>query len=157
MKTKTLVNVVATLALLTAAIPQVASAQYDGRDDRRYDSRDDRRDDSRRDNDDRRRDNWWDNLWGRGRSDVSDGRDSRGLEGTWYLNGDSDKRAEINSSRNGLEARNEQGQTTRLEVGRNGDVRAVDWEHGMRGDVRRDRIEWQNGTTWTREPRDKRR
>jgi hypothetical protein len=147
MKTRDVMILLAVLFTIGGAIPQRVSAQDDRRDDRRYDRRDDRRDDNRSNS-------WWDNLWGRGRSDSGDRRD---LEGTWYLNGDSDKRTEINASRNGLEARNEQGQTTRLEVGRNGDVRALDWERGMRGDVRRDRIEWENGTTWTREPRDRQR
>jgi hypothetical protein len=74
------------------------------------------------------------------------------LEGTWYLNGDPSMRTEINASRRGLVARNENGQTTRLEISRSGDVYARDWQGGLRGDVRRGRIEWGNGTTWTREP-----
>jgi hypothetical protein len=74
------------------------------------------------------------------------------LEGTWYLNGERSRRTEINASRRGLVARNENGQTTRLEISRNGDVYARDWQSGLRGDVRRDRIVWENGTTWTREP-----
>ena len=74
------------------------------------------------------------------------------LEGTWYLNGDRSRRAEINESRRGLVARNEKGQTTRLEISRSGNVYARDWQGGLRGDVRRDRIVWENGTTWTREP-----
>ena len=76
----------------------------------------------------------------------------RNLTGTWYLNGDSGKRVEIVSSRDGLHAKNERGQTSRLQTDRDGDVRALDWEGGLRGDVKRDRIEWQNGTTWTRSP-----
>ena len=78
--------------------------------------------------------------------------DRRDLEGTWYLNGDRDKRTEIIASRDGFEARNEKGSTSRLEVSRNGDVYAREWERGLRGNIRRDRIEWENGTTWTREP-----
>ena len=74
------------------------------------------------------------------------------LEGTWYLNGERSRKTEINASRRGLVARNEKGQTTRLEISRSGDVYARDWEGGLRGDVRRGRIEWENGTTWTREP-----
>jgi hypothetical protein len=74
------------------------------------------------------------------------------LEGTWYLNGERSRRAEINESRRGLLARNENGQTTRLEISRSGDVYARDWQGGLRGDVRRDRIVWENGTIWTREP-----
>ena len=76
----------------------------------------------------------------------------RNLAGTWYLNGDRSKRVEIVSSRDGLQAKNERGQTTRLQTVRDGDIRALDWEGGLRGDVKRDRIEWQNGTTWTRSP-----
>jgi hypothetical protein len=72
------------------------------------------------------------------------------LEGTWYLNGERSRRTEINASRRGLVARNENGQITRLEISRSGDVYARDWG-GLRGDVRRGRIEWENGTTWTRE------
>jgi hypothetical protein len=72
--------------------------------------------------------------------------------GRWYLNGERDKPAEIFTSRRGLQARNENGRVTRLELSRNGDVRAVDWENRLRGDVKRDRIEWENGTTWTRQP-----
>jgi hypothetical protein len=75
------------------------------------------------------------------------------LAGTWYLNGDRNKSARIISSRDGLQATNERGQTSRLQVARNGDVRALDWEGGLRGDVRRDTIEWQNGTSWTRSAR----
>ena len=74
------------------------------------------------------------------------------LEGTWYLNGERSRRTEINASRRGLVARNEHGQTTRLEISRSGDVYARDWQGGLRGDVRRGRIEWENGTRWTREP-----
>ena len=61
------------------------------------------------------------------------------------------KVAEINADKRGLEARNENGDTTRLDVDRNGDVRARDW-HDLRGRVRGNRIEWDNGTTWTRRP-----
>ena len=88
---------------------------------------------------------WWDS-WRNSRNDRE------GLEGTWYLNGDRRKRAEISASRRGLVATNEHGQTTRLEITRRGDVYARDWRGGLRGDVRRDRIEWENGTTWIREP-----
>ena len=93
-----------------------------------------------------RRDNWWGNR-------QSDRRD---LEGRWYLNGDRNKPAEITSSRRGVEARNERGQTSRLEIRRNGMVRALDWERGLRGEIRRGRIDWENGTTWTRYPSERR-
>ena len=85
---------------------------------------------------------------------VFSGRGSaRDLEGTWYVNGDRDKRAEIVSTPRGLEARNERGQTSRLDLTSGGNVRAEDWERGLQGTVRRDQIEWENGTTWTREAR----
>jgi hypothetical protein len=74
------------------------------------------------------------------------------LAGTWYLNGDRNKRVEITSSSDGFQAKNERGQTSRLRVARDGDVRALDWEGGLKGDLKRDKIEWQNGTTWTRAP-----
>lgn len=136
------INVLWSASLIAALmnIP-IASAQDDRRDDRRYDRRDDRRDD--------RRGNWWDGIIN-GTAISRD--DRRELEGTWYLNGDRDKRAQIISSRDGLEARNERGDSSRLEISRDGDVYASDWERGLRGNVRRDRIEWENGTTWTREP-----
>jgi hypothetical protein len=90
---------------------------------------------------------------GYGWSSWKDNRNApQQLEGTWYLNGDRSRRTEINASRRGLVARNEYGQTTRLEISRSGDVYARDWQGGLRGDVRRGRIEWENGTTWTREP-----
>jgi hypothetical protein len=76
--------------------------------------------------------------------------DRRRLEGTWYLNGERDKPCAIFSSRDGLQARNERGETSRLVHGRYGSIRARDWEGGLRGDVRRQSIEWANGTTWTR-------
>jgi hypothetical protein len=123
MKTPTSVWLVGSLIIATLIIPGVGSSQDDRRRDR--DDRYDRRDDRR----------------------------DRDLEGTWYANGDRDKRTEIvPAGRGEYEARNERGQRSRLEITRNGDVRAVDWEGGLRGEVRRDRIEWENGTTWMREP-----
>jgi hypothetical protein len=74
------------------------------------------------------------------------------LVGSWYVNGDPGKRAEIVSTRGGLEARNENGDASRLSVERNGDIRALDWEGGLSGDLSRDRINWSNRSTWTREP-----
>jgi hypothetical protein len=78
--------------------------------------------------------------------------EGRNLAGTWYVNGDPNQRAEIVSTRGGLEARNEKGDTSRLTVERGGDIRALDWEGGLSGDVSRDRITWANRSTWTREP-----
>jgi hypothetical protein len=76
--------------------------------------------------------------------------DRRRLEGTWYLNGERDKPCKIVSTHDGLEARNERGKASLLVYDGYGSVRARDWEGGLRGQVRRDRIEWANGTTWTR-------
>jgi hypothetical protein len=128
----------------------LAGAQDHRRDDRRYDRRDDGRYDRRDDRRDDGRGNWWDGILNGSAANSRD--DRRDLEGTWYLNGDRDKRTQITSSRDGLEAKNEKGDSSRLEISRNGDVYARDWERGLRGNVGRDRIEWDNGTTWTREP-----
>lgn len=81
------------------------------------------------------------------------GSDNSDLAGTWYLNGDRNQRVEIVSSRDGLQAKNERGQTSRIQKDRDGDVRALDWEGGLVGNHKRDRIEWQNGSIWTRSPR----
>lgn len=85
---------------------------------------------------------------GHDRRDRGD-REGRGLQGTWYLDGDRNKRAEINGNGRNLRARNEKGDTSRLEVDRDGNVHASDWQ-GTTGHVRGNRIEWDNGTTWTR-------
>ena len=75
------------------------------------------------------------------------------VEGRWYTNGERRKPATIISSRlRGTEARNELGQFTRIEFDGNSSIRALDWDDGVRGDVGRGRIEWANGTTWTRKP-----
>lgn len=95
------------------------------------------------------------------RYDINDNRweayritsvNRRDLEGTWYLDGNRDMRAQIVSFRSGFEATNERGDTTRLEIGRAGNIHALDWEGGLRGKLRADRIEWENGTTWMRQP-----
>ena len=135
-------NVLWSATLIAAAMNVPIVSAQDRRDDGRYDRRDDRRDD--------RRPNWWEGIINGTAASSRD--DRRDLEGTWYLNGDRDKRTQITSSRDGLEAKNEKGDSSRLEITRNGDVYATDWERGLRGNVRRDRIEWENGTTWTREP-----
>ena len=85
------------------------------------------------------------------RSDRRDNNDrnARDLQGTWYMNGDHNKRAEINDKSGELQAKNENGQTSRLEVDGRGNVHALDWD-GVTGHVRGNRIEWDNGTTWTR-------
>lgn len=76
--------------------------------------------------------------------------DRRRLEGTWYLNGERDKPCMIVSTHDGFEARNERGEASRLVVDRYGSIRARDWEGGLRGEIRRQNIQWANGTTWTR-------
>src|SRR4030095_16396290 len=78
--------------------------------------------------------------------------DRRGVEGTWYMNGEPEKTYTIFPTPSGLEARNERGAASLLVYDRYGSIRARDWEGGLRGEVRRDRIEWANGTTWTRVP-----
>src|SRR5689334_18210957 len=91
---------------------------------------------SRDDFDYNRRNEWY------GRSDRNDVRD---LQGRWYMNGDINQPTDIHMNGRTLEATNEKGQTTRLELDRRGDVYAFGWQ-GLRGDVRGNRIEWSNGT-----------
>ena len=125
MKKATLVGLTMSLTISFVSISSIVSAD----DYRGYD----------------RRDNWW-QVWRDSRNDRQQ------LQGTWYLNGDRYKKTQIFVSRHGLVATNENGYTTRLEIDRSGDVYARDWQGGLRGDVRRNRIDWENGTTWTREP-----
>ncbi len=115
------------LTIGTLSLPNAVSAQAYGR----YDRSDDRND----------------HGWGRWTYTRNDRRD---LEGTWYLAGHGAKAARIVHTRRGLQAINEYGSASRLEISRNGNVHALDWEGGLRGNVRRDRIEWENGTTWMR-------
>jgi hypothetical protein len=132
MKRSTLLWLIITLTMGVLNFPNVVSAQYSqyyGRYDKRYD----------------RNDNWWERS-----RNTRDNR--RELEGTWYMDGHRGLRAEIALTPRGLEATNERGHTTRLAITRSGDVHALDWEGGLRGNVRRDRIEWENGTTWMRQP-----
>src|SRR5262245_48853460 len=82
------------------------------------------------------------------RRDRND-RDGHDLQGTWYMNGDRNKRAEINDNRGELQAKNENGEKSRLEVDRRGNVHAPDW-NGVTGRLRGNTIEWDNGTTWRR-------
>ncbi len=74
-------------------------------------------------------------------------RERHDLQGRWYMDGDRNKPAEIN----GDHARNEKGETSRLEFDRDGTVHASDWQ-GVSGHLRGNRIEWDNGSTWTRRP-----
>ena len=74
------------------------------------------------------------------------------LEGTWYVGGDRDKVARITNDRGRLAARNENGDTSRLDYNGRGRVRALDWG-GITGEIRSDQIAWSNNTYWTRRPR----
>ncbi len=75
-------------------------------------------------------------------------RESQGhLLGRWYKNG---APCEIVSTREGFEARNENGDTSRLVYDRDGHLRALDWEGGLRGEIRGNRILWENRTSWSR-------
>jgi hypothetical protein len=120
MKTKNFAWFVMALIAAISTLPRITFAQ----DERRYERREEWRRDSR--------------------------EDRRRLEGTWYLNGERDKPCMIVSTHDGFEARNERGQTSRLSYDRYGSIRARDWEGGLHGEVRRQSIEWANGTTWTR-------
>ena len=92
-----------------------------------------------RDDDDRRNE--------RHEHSRGDRREARELQGRWYMDGDRNRPAEIN----GDQARNEKGERSRLEIDRDGNVHASDWQ-GVHGHVTGNRIEWDNGTTWTRKP-----
>ena len=72
----------------------------------------------------------------------------RRLEGRWYKDGARDKATSIVSTRDGMEARDELGQKSRLVADGSGFVRALDW--GLRGEIRNDRINWENGAYWAR-------
>ncbi len=82
--------------------------------------------------------------------DIREDVTAHQLEGRWYVSGDRNKPCDIFSTGGGLQARNERGDTTPLEVDRYGSVRATNWENGLRGEFRRNTIQWANGTTWTR-------
>jgi hypothetical protein len=120
MKTKKIAWFIMALIAAILTLPRITLAQ----DERRYERREEWRRDSR--------------------------EDRRRLEGRWYLNGERDKPCMIVSTRDGFEARNERGKATRLVYDRYGSIRARDWEGGLHGEVRRQSIEWANGTTWTR-------
>ncbi len=79
------------------------------------------------------------------RRDRDHDRGSRDLQGSWYKDGDRNSRAEIN----GDQARNERGERSRLEIDRDGNVRAPDWGD-LHGHLSGNTIHWDNGSTWTR-------
>ena len=124
MKSKSFLWFITGLMAVILTLPRTATAQ----DERRYEKKEELRE----------------------REEERSGKvDRQRLEGTRYLNGERDKPCEIVSTRGGLEVRNERGESSPLVYDR-GSIRARDWEGGLRGEVRRDRIEWANGTTWTR-------
>jgi hypothetical protein len=124
MKSKRFLWFIMGLMAVILTIPRAATAQ----DERRYEKKEE----------------WREREGERYRKD-----DRQRLEGTWYLNGERDQPCEIVSTRGGLEVRNERGDSSPLVYDR-GSIRARDWEGGLRGEVRGDRIEWSTGTTWTR-------
>ncbi len=119
-----------TILTMVLTVPSATSAQERRRDDER---RDEYREKGR--GEERREENRGDRREGRGN-----------LAGRWYKDGHP---CEIVSTRDGFEARNERGGTSRLVYDRDG-VRALDWEGGLRGEIRGNRIDWANGTSWTR-------
>ena len=80
-----------------------------------------------------------------GRSDRFDkwnDSDARHLQGRWYLNGDPNKPTEIKLNGRSLQATNESGKTSRLEMERGSIIRASDWrgtDDSKRGGVAADR------------------
>ena len=92
----------------------------------------------------------WSNntYWSRSQSSVTS---YSNLEGMWYVGGDRDKVARITNDRGRLAARNESGDTSRLDYSGRGRVRALDWG-GITGEIRSDQIAWSNNTYWTRRP-----
>src|SRR6516162_701104 len=125
MKSKRFLWFTMSLMAVILTIPRTASAD----DDRRYDKREE---------------------WRERQAEKYTKDDRRRLEGTWYLNGERDKPCEIVSTRGGFEAKNERGETSPLAYDRYGAIRARNWEDGLRGEVRGNKIEWADGTTWTR-------
>ena len=80
---------------------------------------------------------------------LADSLTRRGLEGTWYAGDSRDKICSIQDTPDGLIARNENGQTSKLVYDRGGSLFALDWG-GLRGEIRANRIEWANNTYWVR-------
>ena len=125
MKSKRFLWFTVSLMAVILTIPRTASAE----DERRYEKREE---------------------WRERQAVTYTKDDRRRLEGTWYLNGERDKPCEIVSTRGRFEAKNERGETSPLVYDRSGAIRARDWQDGLRGEIRGNRIEWANGTTWTR-------
>ncbi len=133
-----------TIALI---VPSVSFTQEKRREDEKRDEyREKRGQENKRDEDRERRGEGKTRDEDRGR--LGERREDRGhLVGRWYKDG---KLCEIASTRDGFEVRNERGESSRLVYDRDGSVRALDWEGGLRGEIRGNRIVWANGTSWTR-------
>ncbi len=125
MKSKRFLWFTMSLMAVILTVPRIASAE----DERRYEKREE---------------------WRERQAVTYTKDDRRRLEGTWFLNGERDKSCEIVSTRGRFEAKNERGETSPLVYDRYGSIRARDWENGLRGEIRGNKIEWANGTTWTR-------
>jgi len=84
--------------------------------------------------------------------DRYDSREAeRSLMGIWYVNGDPNKRAEIVLTAGGLEARNEKGDPAGWPSNGVGMSGLSMGEGCQETRDETDRIDWANGTTWTRE------
>jgi hypothetical protein len=125
MKSKRFLWFTMSLMAVILTVPRIASAE----DERRYEKREE---------------------WRERQAVTYTKDDRRRLEGTWFLNGERDKPCEIVSTGGRFEAKNERGETSPLVYDRYGSIRARDWENGLRGEIRGNKIEWANGTTWTR-------
>jgi len=125
MKSKRFLWFTMSLMAVILTVPRTASAE----DERRYEKREE---------------------WRERQAVTYTKDDRRRLEGTWFLNGERAKPCEIVSTRGRFEAKNERGETSPLAYDRYGSIRARDWENGLRGEIRGNKIEWANGTTWTR-------
>jgi hypothetical protein len=125
MKSKRFLWFTMSLMAVILTVPRIVSAE----DERRYEKREE---------------------WRERQAVTYTKDDRRRLEGTWFLNGERDKPCEIVSTRGRFEAKNERGETSPLVYDRYGSIRARDWENGLRGEIRGNKIEWANGTTWTR-------
>lgn len=76
------------------------------------------------------------------------------LAGTWYREGNTGLPASIRQSGNSLVFTNERGESSYGRFESKGVIVALDWESGLRGRLNADRtrIDWGNGTSWSRRP-----
>jgi hypothetical protein len=78
-----------------------------------------------------------------------------GIEGRWFYAGDSRQPCYIETLPGGFRGprllfTNERGEQSEGRFLSGNRVIAFDWAGGLSGEIRRDTIEWQNGTIWTR-------